>query len=818
MDPKLLVRGKISALAFLTLLTLLFVAGWFSEGTAASIVKVADSLEAPSVIAVTPDSAPNNLDIPIVIIGTGFTPELSKSLTITLPTVSLNNTSLVDVGWISSTEMTATVPWGLDPDIYTITVTNPDGQFGSLSDAFTITQGIGVWTSDGPYGGAVTSILVNPETTTTLYATVSAAGSNSGIGLFRSVDGGANWELIVANIGGQFHAADLSVPSPAVIYLNKWGEGLHRSDDGGDTWINLTIPGMDCALLRPFADPMEASTVYMAADCVDTGGLYKSNDYGGSWISVTDGITDTHVTVLAFDPVDSKVMFAGTASGNVFAYNNSGESWTSIGHPDQFISNLAVNPYGNKELWAAGADNSGNFGYLWKYVDNNWEQVLPGAEGENQVTSITFSQEISGTMWIGTLEGGLTSTDGGKNWVSIGGPPQHVNALVVDPADMEVIYLGYNGTGLAKTVDGGLNWEEINQGLTGVYPTGLAIHPDDPTSVYATAHGTGTFKTDNGGDSWLLLPSDNLIPRAPLVDPFNPNRVYVGTNSAVCSTENDGDTWNCTQLVPPPDHVDCCGVEVMALLGVQQPGHLLLGVGFTEKNGLNFNFIDGGIYSSTNYGESWSYIDLEQVTAPVAVLASDPLNPTTIYAGTDNRTQNIGAGVFKSEDGGETWSPSGLSDKRITGIAVDPFDSQTVYAVSLQEFYVSSNAGATWELRATQDTQDYGIDKLLVVPTIPPIIYLYGWRGVLGSMDGGLGWNRAAGSLAYASIGSMAATTMEGRVVLYVGTGGGIEPELDQSTKQLVSVDDILVNAGVYRNIIYLTKDTLVQYLPFVRR
>jgi photosystem II stability/assembly factor-like uncharacterized protein len=451
-------------------------------------------------------------------------------------------------------------------------------------------------------------------------------------------------------------------------------------------------------------------------------------------------------------------------------------------------------------------------------VGNNWEQVIPGTGGENNATSNTFSQEISGTMWIGTLEGSLTSIDGGNTWESIGGPPQHVNAVAVDPTDSGVITLGYNGTGIARTMNGGTDWEEINQGLTGVYPTGLAIHPDDPTTVYATAHGTGTFKTDNGGDSWLLLPSDNLIPSAPLVDLFNPKRVYVGKGSSVCSTEDDGGTWNCTQPALPPGYVDCCGVAVMALLGVQQPGHLLLGVGFLDKTAPNFKFIDGGIYSSTNYGESWSYIELGQVIAPVAVLASDPLNPTTIYAGTDNRTENFGTGVWKSEDGGDTWSPSGLSDKRITGIAVDPLDSQTVYAVSLQEFYVSSNGGATWELRATQDPQDYGIDKLLVVPSIPPVFYLYGWRGILGSFDNGLHWNRAAGSLAYASIGSMAATTMEGRVVLYAGTGGGIEAQQNQRFQQLPSTDDILVNAGVYRNIIPITNDVLVIYLPLVRR
>jgi photosystem II stability/assembly factor-like uncharacterized protein len=807
---------EVILLALVSVLSLLYATSWFSTGQAATGLKVAESVEAPSVTAIVPDSAPNDLDTPIVITGTGFIREVSDTSVITLPTISLNGAPLVDVGWMSSTELTATAPWGLDPGIYTITVTNPDGQSGSLAGAFTITQGIGVWTTGGPYGGAVTTLLLNPETTTTLYATVPAAGS--GIGLFRSVDSGANWELIVADIGSQFHAADLSVPTPAVIYLHKWGEGLYRSDDGGNHWITLPFPDPNCSALRPFAHPVDSRTVYVATDCAFSGGIYKSENQGASWITVTEGLTDTHVTALAFDPVNPKVMFAGTASGNVFHSINGGANWTPIGKPDQFISNLAVNPFGSHEPWAAGADDSGHFGYLWKYVGDNWVQVSPGAGGENITTSITFSPGVSGTMWIGTLQGSLKSIDGGNTWESIGAPSHHVNALAIDPEDSRVIYLGYNGTGLAKTIDGGTSWTEINQGLTGVYPTGLAIHPIDPASVYATAHGTGTFKTNNGGGSWLMLPSDNLVPRTPVVDPFNPKRVYIGTNSGVCSTENDGITWNCTTPAPPPLYELCCGVELMTLLGVQQPGHLVMGVGFLDNNALSFEFVGGGVYTSTDYGESWKYIDVGQVIAPVAVLASDPLNPTTIYAGTDNRTENNGTGVWKSEDGGETWSPSGLPDKRITGIAVDPFNSQLIYAVSLQQFYVSSNGGATWVLRATQDSQDFGIDKLLVAPTTPPAIYLYGWRGLIRSLDGGLHWERAAGSLGYTNIGSMAMTTMEGRVVLYVGTGGGTVTEMDQGILRLASTNDTLVNAGVYRNIIQTTNLYLHQYLPLVRR
>lgn len=816
MNQKRLVIAIVVPLSFVGVLSLLFARGWFSTGKAANGLMVATSGDAPGVTAITPYSAPNDLDTPVVITGTGFIRELSGTSVITLPTVSLNGAPLEDVGWISSTQLTATVPWGLDPGIFTISVTNPDGGSGSLANAFTITQGIGVWTTDGPYGGAVTTLLMNPVTTTTLYATVPAAGS--GIGLFRSVDGGANWELIVADIGSQFHAADLSVPTPAVIYLHKWGEGLYRSDDGGDQWITLPFPDPNCGALRPFAAPVDSQTVYVAADCAYSGGLYKSENRGASWISVKEGLTDTHVTALAFDPVNPQVMVAGTASGNVFHSINGGANWTPIGKPDQFISNLAVNPFGSHEPWAAGADDSGHFGYLWKYVGDNWLQVLPGAGGENNTTNIMFSHAVSGTMWIGTFQGSLKSIDGGNTWESLGGPPRHVNALAVDPTDSQVIYLGYNGTGLAKTIDAGISWAEINQGLTGVYPTGLAIHPDDPASVYATAHGVGSFKTNNGGGSWLRLPSDNLVPRTPVVDPFNPIRVYVGTNNGVCITENDGYTWNCKTPAPPPSYALCCGVEVKALLDVQQPGRLLMGVGFLDNNATSFKFVGGGIYTSTDYGESWRYIDVGQVIAPVAVLASGPLNPTTIYAGTGNPSEGNGTGIWKSEDGGETWSPSGLPDKQITGIAVDPFNPQLIYAASLQQFYVSSDGGATWVLRATQDPQDFGIDKLLVVPTTSPSIYLYGWRGVIRSLDGGLHWERAAGSLGYANIGSMATTTMDGRAVLYVGTGGGTVAEVGQGIHRLASTNDTVVNAGVYRNTIRLLNPDSHQYLPLVRR
>ena len=125
---------------------------------------------------------------------------------------------LEDLDLKNSTSLNAAVPWGLDPGVYTLTVTNPDAQSGSLAGAFTITQGFGHWTSDGPFGGAVTTLLVDPANTSTLYAALQSPTSPIGIGLFRSTDGGTSWEMILADISNQAHAADLSV-SLAYIHL-----------------------------------------------------------------------------------------------------------------------------------------------------------------------------------------------------------------------------------------------------------------------------------------------------------------------------------------------------------------------------------------------------------------------------------------------------------------------------------------------------------------------------------------------------------------------------------------------------------------------
>lgn len=172
-----------------------------------------NTLAAPATLAVSevePASGPNDLDTPIVITGTDFAAP---------PTVTLGMTTLDDVGWISATRLTATVPWGLDPGVYTLTVENPGGDSASLTDAFTVTEAIGVWNAGELYGGSMEYVAINPDTNYPIYAV------SDQVGLFRKEDETSAWEFIYP---GEHLKLSISPADPDRLFLNSG----YRSDGG----------------------------------------------------------------------------------------------------------------------------------------------------------------------------------------------------------------------------------------------------------------------------------------------------------------------------------------------------------------------------------------------------------------------------------------------------------------------------------------------------------------------------------------------------------------------------------------------------------
>lgn len=142
----------------------------------------------------------------------------------------------------------------------------------------------------------------------------------------------------------------------------------------------------------------------------------------------------------------------------------------------------------------------------------------------------------------------------------------------------------------------------------------------------------------------------------------------------------------------------------------------------------------GGVFKSLNGGGSWSPANVGLNGGHIRALAIDPDNGQTIYAGTD------GGVVSKSSDGGGTWSPTGAlgSSNRVAALAIDRNNSQTIYAgTSWSGLFKSSNAGGTWNLSGVAP---FGVYSVVIDPGNSQTVYAGTDSGLYQSGDGGSSW------------------------------------------------------------------------------
>ena len=236
-----------------------------------------------------------------------------------------------------------------------------------------------------------------------------------------------------------------------------------------------------------------------------------------------------------------------------------------------------------------------------------------------------------------------------------------------------VYYFGATGGGVWKTTDGGANWECVSD--NSAFGTGsvgaVAVAESDPNVVYVgmgeqtlrgnVSHGDGMYKSTDAGKTWKRtgLEDTRHVSRV-RVHPRNPDLVYV---AAI------GHTW-----------------------------------GPNEQR---------GIFRSKDGGKTWEKILYRGPTAAGIDLVVDPTNPNVLYAGFWDvirkpwtmESGGAGSGLFKSTDGGDTWTditrnaglPRGLIGK--VGVAVSPANPERVWAIVEAEdggVFRSDNGGRTW--------------------------------------------------------------------------------------------------------------------------
>jgi hypothetical protein len=282
------------------------------------------------------------------------------------------------------------------------------------------------------------------------------------------------------------------------------------------------------------------------------------------------------------------------------------------------------------------------------------------------------------------------------SWAKLPDLPRMINGWAVDPTNPQVVYAGTgdsgSGGGVFRSQDAGLTWARVANGLPEEDVEAVALACDDGCTLLAALM-RDVYGSSDGGTSWARLGDPGVFGAMHY-------QFYVRAGDS-------GTVYLVAQPTGPVRSVDG-GSTWMALSG-GLPGD------------------DTSVY--------------------VLCLAIDPNDPMVLYAGTGGWVGH-GQGVWKSVDGGDTWTLSnrGMLDLRISALAVDPSNSQRVYAgADSGELFISDDAGQTWrevtkELPKAQSSHPT-VQDIIIDPANAQSVYLLAnYRGVIHSPDGGETW------------------------------------------------------------------------------
>jgi photosystem II stability/assembly factor-like uncharacterized protein len=497
------------------------------------------------------------------------------------------------------------------------------------------------WVSEGPDGGGVNALTIDPSDSQTVYASTDG-------GIFKSTDGGAAWSAINTGLTDtNVRALALDPSDSQTVYAGTDG-GVFMSTDGGVTWsaINAGLTWVSALAI----DPSNSQTVYAAGS-----GVSKSTDGGVSWRQLNTGLawSDSGYT-LAIDPSNSQTVYA--AGGGVSKSTDGGAAWSVInaGLADIDVSILTIDASAHQTVYA-GTWPSG----VLKSTDGgaNWSAINAGLAA-SAVSVLAIDPSDSETVYAGADVGVFKSTDQGARWTATNaGTDPFIDALAIDPSDSQTVYAGSaGGRGVLKSTDGGVSWTAVNIGLTDTHVRALAIDPSDSQTVYAGAD-VGVFKSTDGGAAWSAINAGLTDTDVSVLafDPSDSQTIYAGTDVGVFKSTSGGAAWSAINAGLTSAWVPALAIDPSA--------HQTVYAGTVE-----------GLFKSTDGGVRWTAINTGLTNTNVRALAIDPSDSQTVYAGTLE-------GLFKSTDGGSTWSAidTGMINKRVYALAIDAY-SQTIYA------------------------------------------------------------------------------------------------------------------------------------------
>ncbi|RMH12218.1 MAG: hypothetical protein D6701_13795 [Gemmatimonadetes bacterium] len=339
-----------------------------------------------------------------------------------------------------------------------------------------------------------------------------------------------------------------------------------------------------------------------------------------------------------------------------------------------------------------------------------------------------------------------------------------VTAVAGHPATPGRFFMGATGGGVWRTDDYGQSWHNVSDGYFATGSIGaIRVAPSDPDRVYVgtgsdgirsnVIPGRGVYRSDDGGRAWTLLGLEQSGQIGAVeVHPGNPDLVYVAAlgnafrrneERGVFRSRDGGSTWE--KILFTSDSVGAIDLElhptnpdiVYAALwrGERKP--------WTIISGMREEAHEDGIWRSEDGGDTWSYVPLDLPSGLIGKIdfAVSPADPDRVYALVE--TKEPEEGLYRSDDAGRTWrlvsNQRGLMDRPFyyTNVDVDPTDADVVY-VSATSFWKSEDGGRSFQRASTPhgDNHDLWID-----PTDPRVMIQSNDGGANVTRDGGRTWS-----------------------------------------------------------------------------